>query len=163
MSELILNEVKAACEGNEQWAQLLPQVTDTSQGLHVAVMNQPYLGMIFNGDKTVESRFSLNRVAPFGQVAVGDLILLKNGPLVGAFTATSVDFRRLNGGGLRQICEEFGNAIGAAQAFWQRQVGKQYATLVGIGNVLGLPSVTITKRDQRGWVVLRSHTTQKLF
>lgn len=45
--------------------------------LHLAILRQPYLDLIADGTKTTESRFNTKRAAPFGKVAVGDLVLLK--------------------------------------------------------------------------------------
>ena len=46
---------------------------------------QPFLGYVLDGSKTVESRFSVKRCAPFEKVSQGDVVLLKGagGPVVG--------------------------------------------------------------------------------
>src|SRR4029077_16030744 len=51
----------------------------------VTAREQPFLSLVLNGPKTVESRFSRNRCAPFGEVEGGDIILLKevSGPIRG--------------------------------------------------------------------------------
>jgi ASC-1-like (ASCH) protein len=49
------------------------------------VFIEPYLQFILDGQKTVESRFSANRSAPYQQVGKGDVVLLKRtgGPVMG--------------------------------------------------------------------------------
>ncbi len=44
---------------------------------HIAILRQPFFNMVLSGEKTIESRWSMNKVAPFGKVSVGDEILLK--------------------------------------------------------------------------------------
>lgn len=45
--------------------------------LHLAILQNLYLNLIAKGDKTIESRIGATRAAPFGRVAVGDLVLMK--------------------------------------------------------------------------------------
>src|SRR5882757_5711201 len=56
-----------------------------TNGIHLAVFVEPYLSFVLEGKKTVESRFSVNRHAPYEQVRSGDLIVLKksSGPICG--------------------------------------------------------------------------------
>lgn len=44
---------------------------------HIAILRQPFFDMILNGTKTIESRFSMNKCAPYNMVKAGDIILLK--------------------------------------------------------------------------------------
>lgn len=44
---------------------------------HIAILRQPFFNMVLNGEKTIESRWSLNKVAPFNKISSGDEILLK--------------------------------------------------------------------------------------
>jgi hypothetical protein len=59
------------------------------QGVHLAVMVEPYLSFLLQGRKSIESRFSRNAIAPYYQIETGDLVLLKltGGPVLGCFTA----------------------------------------------------------------------------
>lgn len=43
--------------------------------IHLAILTEPYLEWILSGKKTVESRFSIHRVPPFGVVSPGDAFL----------------------------------------------------------------------------------------
>lgn len=66
-----------------------------STGIHLAIMIEPFLGYILNGKKTIESRFSKNLIAPHRRIVPGDLVLLKAGPIVASFCASSVEFVEL--------------------------------------------------------------------
>lgn len=59
---------------------------------HLAVFRQPYLDMILNGEKTIESRFSRVKCAPYGKIGKGDIVLLKvtGGLVFGEFAVRGV-------------------------------------------------------------------------
>ena len=44
---------------------------------HLAILRQPFFDMVLNGEKTIESRWSMNKIAPYKKVNIGDEILLK--------------------------------------------------------------------------------------
>ena len=44
---------------------------------HIAILKQPFFNMVLNDEKTIESRWSMHKVALFHRVSVGDEILLK--------------------------------------------------------------------------------------
>jgi hypothetical protein len=69
-----------------------------SNGIHLAVFVEPYLSFVLEGKKTVESRFSLNRHAPYEQVRDGDLLVLKKsgGPICGVCRVSNVWYYRLD-------------------------------------------------------------------
>src|SRR3954453_16131391 len=81
------NEIRRAVADDGVWGDILgaPGSGLPSCGIHLAVFLEPFLGYVLNGSKTVESRFSVNRCAPFGKVHQGDVVLLKRSgrPVVG--------------------------------------------------------------------------------
>lgn len=152
----IMEELRAASRRHSEWAALASLLDDPRVGVHLAVMLEPFLSCILNGQKTIESRFSKNAIAPYSKVAVGDLVLLKAGPVVGAFIVSSVDFVALHGDHLARLRRDHAAAICAEDdEFWNVRANKRYATLTGVSEVRKLPPVTVPKRDMRGWVVLR--------
>ena len=75
---------------NDSWEELLAPFRSVSAppvSLHLAVLVQPYLDFILDGQKTIESRFSIRPIPPYRRVESGDIVLLKasGGPIVGAF------------------------------------------------------------------------------
>jgi len=68
----------------------------STRGIHLAVLVEPYLSLILDGKKTIESRFSINRHAPFEQVQRGDVLILKrsSGPIEGLCTVSDAWFYR---------------------------------------------------------------------
>ena len=125
--------------------------------LHLAVLVEPYLEWVLSGRKTIESRFSINRVAPYGVIRAGDRLLLKrsSGPVVGICSVTAVEFFELDSGTRAKIRNSYSSALCAEDSgFWAARRRATYATLMHIGEVYRLPPVICTKRDRRGWVVL---------
>src|SRR5271166_6249805 len=61
-------------------------------GVHLAVFVEPYLSFLLHGQKTVESRFSINKHAAYEQVGNGDILVLKksSGPVCGTGRITNV-------------------------------------------------------------------------
>ena len=48
---------------------------------HIAILRKKYFNLILSGKKTIESRFSYNKIAPYKQVEVGETIYLKESVL----------------------------------------------------------------------------------
>ena len=66
------------------WQDTLRLNSSSEHAIHLAVFIEPTLQFVLDGKKKVESRFSLNRCAPYKAVDEGDLILIKRsgGPIV---------------------------------------------------------------------------------
>jgi hypothetical protein len=124
-------------------------------GVHLAIMREPYLSYLLGGSKTIESRFSVNRVDPFDRVSAGDLVVLKAGDVVGAFVVGSVESRRLEHGEMSEIRRGLNSQIMATPEFWDIKSDARFATLIGVDDIYTFPSFSVDKRDMRGWVVLR--------
>ena len=144
---------------SDEWIQRYHNVldSDSPNRLHLAVFIDPYLGWILDGSKTVESRFSVVRCAPWNAVENGDVVLMKqlSGPVVGAFAIGYVSSYEIGEGDLELIRELFGEAIRPEEDdFWNQRTGARYATLMSIADHHEVNATRIPKRDRRGWVVL---------
>jgi cytidylate kinase len=127
--------------------------------VHLAILVEPYLSFILNGRKTIESRFSINRIAPFDRIQPGDIVLLKRagGPLVGISQAINAWFYQVDHKSLVEIRQRFGPAICAQdEDFWNDRSSTSFATLIQLGNVSPVKPTPFEKKDRRGWVVLKS-------
>jgi hypothetical protein len=126
-------------------------------GVHLAVLVEPYLTFILEGKKTIESRFSVNRHAPFEQVQRGDIIVLKrsSGPVEGICRVADAWFYQLDPKTWPEI-ERYASALCMDDSsFWKQKRGASYASLMRIEDIIRVPSFDIDKLDPRGWVVLR--------
>jgi hypothetical protein len=134
--------------------------------LHLAIFVEPFLSFILQGRKTVESRFSVVKCAPYDRVSSGDVILLKRaaGPVVGLCRVTSAWFYELDTGSLREIRDRFAGAICADDNFWEARRACSYATLMTVSNPIEIPHFNVAKRDRRGWAIVNAYpSTSKLF
>lgn len=160
MSEArILQQIADAADMYEDWGRLeLFAHHSAGIGVHIACMVEPFLGYILDGRKTIESRFSKPLIPPYMHISIGDIVLLKAGPIVASFTASSVEFIELTGHRLGRLAQDYGEAICADQEFWTARADKRYATLIGVRDVRELTPIRVDKQDRRGWMVLRDMT-----
>lgn len=128
------------------------------RGIHLAVFVEPFLTKILQGKKTVESRFAKKRIAPYQLVKEGDILILKasSGPVLGVCEVGQVWFYRLDPGVRDSIRRDYSVALCAEDpSFWEQRTGASYATLMQIKSVMALSPVRVSKRDRRGWVVIK--------
>jgi hypothetical protein len=154
-TELIDELVELGADG--PFASVLRAASMQRCGVHLAVLVEPYLTYILDGRKTVESRFSVNRNAPYEQVCRGDLIVLKrsSGPVVGFCRVSHVWFYRLLPDTWPEI-ERFASALCMDDSeFWQSKKAASYATLMRIEDVTRVVEFDVKKLDPRGWVVIQ--------
>lgn len=149
----ILTELQTAVQSHTDWAKL--DITKVPS-IHVAVMSEPFLSYVFSGKKTVESRFSTNKIAPYGKAQPGDVVFMKAGWIVGCFTISWVKTFDLQEYPITEIAKEYGIQICGDEAFWRHKGTKRYATLMGITNIQRLTPVKITKHDRRAWMTLKN-------
>lgn len=165
-TETVITDVLSAVAGDEYWESRLERlVTDgwSHLGFHLAIFIEPYLQYVLEGRKTVESRFSTYRTAPYGNVSREDVLLLKasGGPIVGICQVADVWFYLLDPTSWQAIRADFAQALCAQDPeFWSKREDARFATLMRIHHVRAIAPIRYTKRDRRGWVVLNSANTQ---
>lgn len=104
---------------------------------HLAIMSKGYIEKILSGEKSIESRFSVNRISPFGKIKAGEKVYLKETgkPVSASFEVESVlFFDDLDKGKIKEIRAKYGNQICAEEEFWQSKQHARYATLIYIRN-----------------------------
>jgi adenylate kinase family enzyme len=134
-----------------------------SFGVHVAIFSQPFLEYVLTGTKTVDSRFSKNRIAPYDHVASGDMILIKQtgGPVIGVCSAERVWCYELDKAILKDIRNQFGRLICASEEFWRSRRERSYGTLILLKDVRPVTPFLIDKKDRRGWVTVKKSQVDK--
>ncbi len=158
----IINWLIEQLKDQNDWNNLYGKLTDgdTLVGVHLAIFTEPYLTLVLDGLKTMESRFSTRNVSPFGKVSVGDFILLKKagGPIVAGFLVDSVKyFSGLNLRKMMQIDSEYGAQIctKADPRFWEARIDAKYATLIKVGKIKHFEQFETSKSDRTAWTVIR--------
>jgi hypothetical protein len=127
-------------------------------GIHVAIFSEPFLSLVLSGKKTIESRFSRNRCAPYGEIGDGDIILIKKvaGPICGLALAKRTWCYDLVTEPIERIKDRFGVGICADDEFWSSRTDALYVTLIELDAIASIAPMRCDKRDRRGWVSLRS-------
>jgi hypothetical protein len=161
MEAEVLGEVLAHSSASPSLRERLREIArgEGSSALHVSIMQEPYLSLLLDGRKTVESRFSVNRVCPFETVAVGDVLALKmqSGPIVGLTLVEHVAFYELESAVWQTLQERYAGPLCAEDPeFWRQRERARYATLMRVRDTEIIAPVLLAKRDRRGWVRLRS-------
>jgi len=139
----------------------------TKSSKHLAIFTPPFIDLILEGKKTIESRFSKVRCAPFGVVKEGDIVIMKQsgGLVIGEFTvARVVTFNNLDKGLLEKIAKEYGKELcaDADENFWERRKDSRYATFLYVSNLIRYEKpFPFPKKDRRGWVIIENFTIGK--
>src|SRR4051812_46290160 len=113
-SQLPFDRVRAAIARDDFWSPyfrtLRPDRSPFS--LHLAVCVEPFLELMLNGRKTIESRFSAVRCPPYLRVNAGDVVLLKRagGPVLGICRITRTWSYALDPSSWKDIRREFAQA-----------------------------------------------------
>lgn len=146
------------------WTAALERMRAGTACLHLAILTEPYYSWLLDGTKTIESRFSRIRCAPYETLAEGDVIAVKKtgGMVTGAFQAGHVRSYQLTPQRVAQLRDKYADQIRATDdEFWQRRIDCAYATLVDVTYVEPLPGLAFPKKDRRGWVQLTRTSVQQ--
>jgi hypothetical protein len=150
----------------EQFDEWRESSSSSHAGIHLAVFVEPFLTYVLDRSKTVESRFSTTRTAPYRSVEPGDQILLKSagGPVVAfARVQRTLYLAHPREDHLQEVRTRFGPQMrDDVPGFWAARERASYVSLFCLGPVHTLPSpVSCAKKDRRGWVVLSSAGRQR--
>lgn len=159
------NDLASAVKGNPFWEHLARLISENSASfsIHLAILVEPYLEFILDGRKTIESRFSVHRCAPYNRVHRGDVILLKRsgGPILGVCQVANAWFYELDPKSWQDIRTEFTQALCAQDPrFWKDRARASFATLIRLQHVFAITPIQCMKRDRRGWVILQQDAPQ---
>ena len=158
--DIEFDEILEHFGGDDFWLTHLSSAAESAgrKGIHVAIFAEPFLSLVLSGDKTIESRFSRYRCAPYGEVFEGDIILIKEvaGPICGVALAGRVWFFDLKREPITRIKERFAVEICGDDAFWASWADARYATIIELASTIPVAPTRCDKKDRRGWVSLRS-------
>ena len=128
---------------------------------HLAIFTQPWLDLILDGRKTIESRLTKVRCAPYGKIGAGDIVYMKEsvGFVKGQFVASKIEtYEDLTPETLRYINSHYHNEIFVdlgSEGFREKWTVAKYATLIHITNVRTYENpFPFTKKDRRAWMLL---------
>lgn len=124
---------------------------------HIAIFRQPFFDMVLSGEKTIESRWSMNKIAPYNKVRAGDELLLKltGRPVTATAKVKDVKFYELTPEIADDIREKYGKQIGTDKfENWENFRGKRYCTLIWLEDVKITKPQIVQKSNGAGWIAL---------
>lgn len=138
-------------------------IVEKNKSIHLGIFIEPFLSHILDGKKKWESRFSVNRCAPYNKVKNGDYLLIKKsgGPILGIVEITKVIYFELDKGSFDVIRKNYSELLCIEDPlFWETKKDASYATLMKLSSIRKLNPIDFIKQDRRGWVVLENRTNQ---
>ena len=124
---------------------------------HIAILRQPFFDMVLNGEKTIESRWSMNKIAPYKKVQVGDEILLKltGQPVTATAKVKDVKYYELTLEIVEDIRIKYGKQIGTDKfEDWKATLQKKYCTLISLEEVKTIEPIEVPRSNGAGWIIL---------
>jgi ASC-1-like (ASCH) protein len=124
---------------------------------HLCILKEPYLDAILESRKKVESRFTITKRSPFGQIFAGDKIFLKlsSGPVCATAKVSAVkSFQNLTPKKIFEIKVQYNHLIMGSDEYWQSKSDCRFGLLVWLKDIRPIEPVRIDKKDWRAWVVL---------
>lgn len=165
----LINYIIEQLKDDSQWGNTIEKLlVDSSVGVHLAIFNEPFLSLIYDKQKKIESRFSMNKRTPFEKVRKGDVIILKEsgGLVTGVFVAGDVNYFRIaNKKTLEVIETNYAEGIcsNADANFWKSRAKSKYVTLIEVKKVKKILPFKSEKKDRSGWSILREGILDNLF
>ena len=109
---------------------------------------------MINGQKTIESRFSKNKIIPYQKINKNDIVLIKKSgePIIGYFTIQKILFFNLKETSIEKLKEKYQKCV--QEIFWQEKKLSNYATLIKIEKIHLLKPFFISKKGMQSWIKL---------
>jgi ASC-1-like (ASCH) protein len=128
---------------------------------HLAILHILYLDKILNGEKTCESRFTKNKIAPYRQILPGDIIFLKEtgGDILAKGIVSERKFFQF-GAKLQpiDIFNRYNHEICANQFFIEEKKDAKYCTLIWFSKIELLnPPLKYSQNGRSAWIVNPPH------
>lgn len=128
---------------------------------HLAIFTQPWLDLILDEKKTIDSRLSKVRCAPYGRINGGDIVYMKeSGGLVkGQFNVAKVEtYEDLTPRTLHNINTQYHQEIFVDLGFQglkDKWTYSKYATLIHISNVMSYQKpFPYPRKGRTAWILL---------
>ena len=124
--------------------------------IHLGIFSEPYLTYMLEGKKTIESRFSKNKIIPYNQITKNDIVIIKksSGDVLGYFTIKDVLFFDLNTISIEEIKTKYNKQLCVDETFWINKKNSNYATLIIIDELIKLKPFHINKKGMQTWIKL---------
>ena len=121
---------------------------------HLAIMDdKKYIDKILNKEKTIESRFSKNKISPYKKIKPNDVVYLKvsgSNKIVAKFEVSKVlFFEKFD---IQDIKHKYNKFICAPDFYYIKKKYSKYATLIYIKNPCLIEKKEIIKKNRLAFV-----------
>lgn len=135
--------------------------------VHVAILKWPYIRLILDGQKTVESRFTKTARPPYRCVRPGETIYFKasSGPYMAkAVAGRVVSHDNLTPTKVNTLRKQYNRSIRGDDEFWRSKRTSRYATLIQIRDIERITTgPTLPPSHGLAWFVLDRAAPPKSF
>ena len=124
---------------------------------HLVILRKEYVEATLEGQKTIESRFTMTRRAYWKKILYGDRLFIKqsSGPVCATAEVMKVRYYEgLTPEKIERLKGQYNRQILGADDYWQSKMDCRYGVLVWMCKVKPIKPTWINKRDWRAWVVL---------
>ncbi|MFA7243968.1 MAG: hypothetical protein WC080_01625 [Patescibacteria group bacterium] len=125
---------------------------------HLAIFVGDAIENILVGKKTIESRFSIHKIAPYGSVAKEDEIYLKKsgGGIVGrVFVDNVLYYENFGSKGLSEFRKMYSDDLCVDEKFWEEKKKANFVSLIFLKDPERFVAcVKYKKQDRRPWVIM---------
>lgn len=127
-----------------------------SKNIHLGVFSEPCLTFMLEGKKTIESRISKKRIAPYDRINKDDIVVVKQsgGGVVAYFTIKEIKFINLNEISIDEIKNKYNDELCVSEEFWEEKRDSSYTTLMFIEHLVKVEPFKINKKGMQTWIVL---------
>lgn len=127
-----------------------------THNLHLGIFSEPYLTYMLDGKKTIESRFSKNKILPYNKISKDDIVIVKrsSGDVLAYFTIKEVLFFDLCKVSIDEIKFKYNKQLCVDDNFWITKKNSNYATLIFIDKIVKLKPFHIDKKGMQTWIKL---------
>lgn len=127
-----------------------------SKTIHLGIFAEPYLTYMLNGQKTIESRFSKNKILPYDKISKDDIVIVKksSGNILAYLTIKDVKFFDLKENSIEEIKKNYQDKLCVDNSFWLSKKDSNYATLIFIDKIFQLTPFSIPKKGMQTWITL---------
>ena len=133
--------------------------------IHIAILKRPYLRLILAGRKRLECRLTKISCPPFGQIAGGEKVLLKEsgGPVRGQAEVKKVlFFEDLTPDEIDSIYRNYNDQICGVDEYWQSRQNCRYCTLIWLKNIKTCDPYRLRTRGMRAWLICNEQEIKRL-
>jgi len=123
---------------------------------HIASLESKYFNKIISNKKTIESRWSVRRRAPYRKVSIGDIVYLKESgkKVTHKAKVKKVIFEEnLTQKKTKWLLRKFGKKIGVDISYFKKVKDKKYCSLIFLKDVNEIKPFSIKRSYGKAWYI----------